>query len=168
MRKLLAVCALLLAGSGVVWADSIPTVVGTTTNAVWTRTVFNDNGSSIQSGQVVRWDEDDTDYNDTGYPYVVLNATADSVNIAGVVAEGLTWPNQALCEIVVRGPTRTLVADGSDAAAIDTLFAGSAKSGQAGDYAPAANTCALGILMTDTGVASNSESDMVEVLISCQ
>src|SRR3990167_11489850 len=89
MRKLFFAFALLVAGSGVAWADGIPQVVSSTTNSVWTRTVFNDNGSTIQSGQVVRWDEDDTEFNDSGYPYVVLNATADSIYIAGVVSEGL-------------------------------------------------------------------------------
>jgi len=168
MRRFLLAIALLLAGSGVVWADGIPQVVSSTTNAVWTRTVFNDNGSSIQSGQVVRWDNDDTEFDDSGYPYVVLNATADSIYIAGVVAEGMTCPDQSLCEIVVHGPTRTICADASDAVTEDQMVAGSATSGQCGDYGPAANTCALGILLEDDGTSSDSESDIVFVNISCQ
>ena len=167
MRKLL-VLALLLAGSGVAFADAIPTVVDTTTNAVWTRTVFNDNGSSIQSGQVVRWDNDDLEFDDSGYPYVVLNATSDSIYIAGVVAEGMTCADQSLCEIVVHGPTRTICADATDAVAEDTMVAGSSLSGQCGDYGPAANTCALGILLEDDGVSNDGESDIVFVNISCQ
>src|SRR3990167_1480752 len=131
MRRFLLAIALLLAGSGVVWADGIPQVVSSTTNAV-------------------------------------LNATADSIYIAGVVAEGMTCPDQSLCEIVVHGPTRTICADASDAVTEDQMVAGSATSGQCGDYGPAANTCALGILLEDDGTSSDSESEIVFVNISCQ
>ena len=172
MRKLLAVLALLLAGSGVVgqsvWADSYLRVQdGATAGPRMTVTVFNDQGAALTSGNVVVWDSADTDFSTTMYPYVILSTTVDDPWTAGVVLSG-TIPDQQLGEIVIFGPAPTLCADSSDAIAVNTLVATSATSGQCGDFAPGANLCSLGMAMQDTGGASNGEINNVFVDVTCQ
>ena len=154
-----------------VWAYHCPTAVGPTTPYRCLQTVFNDQGAAIVSADVVAWDDDDTDFSTTEYPYVILSTTADDPYIAGVVAEGLTCPDQSLCDIVVYGPAYTKIADGTDNTAVDTLVSTSSVSGRAGDYGPAANTCALGMLVDDNAgepAGSDSHAGTVFVNVSCQ
>lgn len=174
MRKLLAVCALLLAGSGVAWADSIPQVVSATTQAVRTRVVFNDSGGALTSGSVVIWDNDDTEFDRSGYPYVTTTTGSDSIYTAGVTVDG-SCPDQSLCEIVVEGPTRTRISGAANGAAEDIFVGTSATAGQADDYDEAASSCALGIILEnrdiDTGGVCTQTADncpaMVFVNIQC-
>ena len=174
MRKFFAVVALLLAGSGVAFADSMPQVVNSTTNPTWTKTVYNDNGSTIVSGEIVIWDNDDTEFDRSGYPYVLKTTSADSPWVAGVVAPGEICPDQQLCEIVVEGPTIVKVADATDPFIEDTLVSTSTVSGQAGDYTAAANTCFLGNAMelrdVDNGADLGRDGSRywVNVHIGCQ
>jgi len=157
MKKLLALAILLSLGMGsTAYADGMTDVVGATTLARTTRTVFNDSGSTLTSGTVVIWDNDDTEFDDSGYPYVTVTTTADDDWVAGVLVTG-SCPNQALCEIVVDGPALTLCADATDAVAEDTAVATSTVSGQCGDYGTGANTSSLGILMEDDGASNDTE-----------
>ena len=145
MRTLL-VLALLLAGSGVVYADGVPGVNNATSTGHWTRTVFNDSGSSMVSGEIAVWDNDDTEFDRSGYPYVTTTTATDSPWVAGVVDDGLTCPNQTLCEIVVRGMAIVKIADATDAVAEDTLISTSSVDGQAGDWGNGDDTCFLGMI----------------------
>ena len=173
MRTLLAVFALLLAGSGVAWADGFTQVVGSTTVATRTRTVFNDSGSSITSGEIVVWDNDDTEFDRTGYPYVTTTTSTDSPWVAGVVVDGATCADQGLCEIVVEGMAIVKVADATDAAVEDTLLSTSAVDGQAGDWGNGDDTCFLGQVaeLRDVGDLLDTNRDgsrlWVNVLIGC-
>lgn len=168
MRKFLAVIALLLVGSGVAWADGMNQVVDSTTaNPNWTVIVFNDSGSNLTSGTVVAWDNDDTEFDRSGYPYVSTTTTADSPWTAGVMKTG-ACPDQQLCEMQVYGPIQTRIADSTDASAEDTLVGSSTVAGQAGDYGTGANTCAVGVLMEDLiGSANDNEYAWVFVHIDC-
>ena len=174
MKKLLLALLLAMAGSGVVWADGIPQVVDSTTTARRTRIVFNDTGSTVTSFSVVLWDNDDTEFDRSGYPYVTTGTTADSVWVAGVTINDI--PDQQLGEIVVEGPAITRIAGSSDNATEDLLVASSATVGQAGDFGPAANTCSLGTLMeareavtgATTSLGVNNTPEWVYVHIDCQ
>lgn len=170
MRKILAVLALLLAGSGVVWADNIPPVVSATTSTPWTRTVFNDSGGTLVHGAVVVWDTDDTELDRSGYPYITTTATADFIHVAGIMLTG-TCLDQTLCDIVVKGYARGRAS--GTALTEDTLVATSGTASNLGDYTPAANTCAVGTLLeytSDTGAACGTGlcNPAVNVNISCQ
>ena len=168
MKKCLVLLGLAwtLAG-GTAWADGLNQLVtSTTTNPHQTAIVFNDSGSTLTSGTVVAWDNDDTEFDDSGYPYVSTTTTADSPWTAGVMLTG-ACPDQQLCEIVVYGPAPTLCADAADAVAEDTLVGTSATAGQCGDYGTGANTCALGMLTEDDGASANGEVDMVFVNVNC-
>ena len=148
MKRLLIGLGLLLAlgGGPSVWADSSTSVVSATTLARRTRTVFNDSGSTLTSGTVVIWDNDDTEFDTTGYPYVTTTASADDDWVAGVTTDA-SCADQSLCEIVVEGPAITRIAHSTDVIAEDTVVATTTVAGQAGDYGPAANTCYLGVSM---------------------
>lgn len=167
MRNLLLALALVLTGAPVVFADGIPTVVDQITNARRTRTVFNDSGAAITSGSVVVWDNDDTEFDRSGFPYITVTTTADSPYTAGVMATG-ACADQQLCEIVVEGPAQVLTADSTDGTAEDTLVGTTTVSGQVGDFAAGANTCYLGVDLEDT-VAANLDSELhwVFVQIGC-
>ena len=168
MRNVFLALALLLAGSGVVWADGINTVVNATTvNPQWTTTVFNDTGSAVTSGSVVAWDDDDTDFSTTMYPYVITTTTADDPYTAGVMLTG-SCPDQALCEIIRYGPANVRVADGTDNTTVDTLVGTSTVAGMIGDYATGADTCALGTYIIDvSGGGIDGGQGRVFVNISC-
>ena len=153
MKKMLVALTLALLGmTGVVSADSYLRVQdGTTIGPRMTVTVFNDNGSALTSGAVVVWDNDDTEFDRTGYPYVNASATGtvDSPWTAGVVLND-SIPDQTLGEIVVYGPARTNIVG---TAAEDTLVgSGSTTAGTADDYGTGANTCALGMLTEDRNI----------------
>lgn len=167
MRKLLAVFALLLAGSGVAWADGLQQVVNSTTqNPQWTVTVFNDNGSSIVSGDVVSWDDDDTDFSTSMYPYVSLSGTADDPYVAGVVAQGLTCADQNLCEIVVYGPAMVKVADATDAITADNIVSTSSVAGRAGDAGQGGNTCSLGMAIAVPYADDGTDGALARVFVN--
>ena len=174
MKRLLAVLALLLAGSGVVFADGVPIVVGNTTQAVWTRVVFNDSGGALTSGSVVVWDNDDTEFDRSGYPYVTTSTGSDSIYTAGVISD----PNcldQTLCNMVVSGPTRVRISGSANGAAEDIFVGTSSTAGEADDYDEAASSCALGIILenrdVDTGATCTTTANncpaMVFVNIQC-
>lgn len=148
MRQYLVVLALLLAGSGVVWADGITSVVSTTTQAYRTRTVFNDAGSALTHGSIVVWDNDDTEFARSGYPYVTTTTTADEPWVAGVTTDA-SCADQTLCEIVVEGPVVARIAGATDNVTEDTLVGTSTVAGQVGDYTAAANSCSLGNFIGD-------------------
>ena len=171
MRTALLSIALLLTlgGMPLAFADGLNNVVdGTTENPKWTVTVFNDTGSAVTSGSVMIWDNDDTEFDRTGYPYVTTTTTADSPWTAGVMKTG-SCADQQLCEIQVYGPTLTRMDDSTDASAEDTLVGTSTIAGQAGDYGTGANTCALGMLMEDTIPSANdNELSWVFVDPDCQ
>lgn len=170
MKRLSVLFGLLLAlaGSRVVWADGMNQVVSATTvNPQWTVTVFNDNGSAIPSYAVVAWDDDDTDFSTSMYPYIISATTADDPYTAGVMITP-SCPDQALCEIQVYGPSNVLLADATDNSTVDQLIGASTVSGQAGDYATGADTCALGTLIeATTGSGSDHGLGRVFINISC-
>ena len=151
MRTLFAVLALVLAAQGVAFADSLNTVVGPTTPGAGriTVTVFNDAGATIVSGAPVVWDTDDTEYDNTGYPYITTTTTADDVDTAGVMLTG-SCPDQALCEIVTAGwaPTRVTVATLTE----DTVISTSTTASSIGDATAGNNVCYLGVLRSYTDV----------------
>lgn len=148
MLKRLSLALLLCLGMGsVVWADAITTNVDATTLARRTRIVFNDAGSNLTSFSVVVWDNDDTEFGRSGYPYVTTTTTADDPWVAGVTIQDCS--DQALCEIVVEGPAIARIAGSTDNVTEDTLVATSTVAGQVGDYTAAANSCALGNFIGD-------------------
>ena len=147
MKRLLLAILLTLGMVGTAMAMECPGVVGPTTRLRCTETVFNDSGSALTPGTVVAWDDDDTDFSSTGYPYVFNTATADDPYLAGVILDN-SCPDQALCTIVTRGLTDVLIANTTDVAAVDTLLSSSTVAGQAGDYGTGANACSLGPLVS--------------------
>ena len=163
MKKFLVLLGLALTlASGSVWAGGYPTTQDSTTPFRLTAIVYNDSGSTLTSGTVVIWDNDDTEFDDNGQPYVTTTTTADDDWVAGVTLTP-SCLNQSLCEIVIYGPVATLCADATDAVAEDTAVSSSSVAGQCGDYGTGANTSSLGILMGDDGAASDGEVDMVFV-----
>ena len=170
MRKLIALAAILLTlgMAGNVWAYHCPQVVSGTTQYICTQTVFNDAGATIVSGDVVAWDDDDTDFSTSEYPYVILGATADDPYVAGVIAPGQTCLDQSLCDMVVYGPTLTKIADATDDATVDTLVSTSTVSGRAGDAGTTADTCSLGMLVDIENAAQDNASGTVFVNIDCR
>lgn len=173
MKTLVLAILLTLGMASGVSADAIKTTVSPTTpNPEWTVTVFNDTGSAVTSGSVVSWDDDDTDFSQSRYPYVTTVTTADDPYVAGVMLTG-SCPDQSLCEIQVYGPAVVRVADATDNTAADTLISTSSVAGQVGDYAPAANTCALGMYIgdaTDLGSGGGVDNTLGRVFINinCQ
>ena len=152
MRKLLLAVALLLAGSGVVWADGIPQVVDPRNNAQspWTVTVFNDSGATVASGEIVVWDTGDTDLSDSDRPYVPQSATDSDPNTAGVMLN--TCPDQSACDIVVLGIAEVRCLDASDAVTVGDLVSNSSvDSGLCGDHTAAADNRAIGIALEAGG-----------------
>ena len=173
-RYLLAVLVLLGMATPV-FADGMHlNVDSTTVNPQWTVTVFNDAGAEIVSGDVVVWDNDDTEFDRSLYPYVTTTTTADFVWVAGVVADGKRCPDQSLCEIVIYGPVYTKIADSTDAAVEDLLVGTSTVAGQAGDYTVAADSCALGrVLELRDRTSGGNESENLSVYpifvdVACQ
>lgn len=153
MKRLLLALLLAVTGSAVVFADGIPQVVDSTTPAYWTRTVFNDSGGTLVSGAPVVWDTDDTEYDNSGYPYIDTTTTANDIDTAGVMLTG-SCPNQQLCEIIVRGwaPTRVSVATLTE----DTVVSTSTTASSIGDAAAGNNVCYLGVLKSYTEVGTGN------------
>ena len=155
MRKLLLVCALLLAGQGVVFADSLNQVVSSTTagSGRITVTVFNDSGGTLVSGAPVVWDTDDLEYDRNGYPYITTTTTADDIDTAGVMLTG-SCPDQSLCEIITAGwaPTRVTVATLTE----DTVVSTSTTASSIGDATASNNGCYLGVLKSYTDIPSGN------------
>lgn len=168
MRKFLLAILLMLGMANAVYADGMNSAVGPTTiNPRWTVSVFNDNGSAITSGSVVAWDDDDTDFSTSNYPYITTTTTADDPYTAGVMLTG-SCADQTVCEISVYGPTMTRIADSTDNATVDTLVGATTVAGQAGDYATGADTCALGTLVDfDGGDGVDNALGTVFVNINC-
>ena len=159
MKRLLLAALLALGVASPAWAMQCQTVQGPTSLYRCTQTVFNDTGSAVTSGSVVNWDDDDTDFSTSGYPYVITTTTADDPYTAGVMLTE-SCADQSLCEIIVRGVAVTRIADSTDDSAVDTLVGNSTVAGEAGDYATGANTCALGTLIAFAeGLGSGGGTD---------
>ena len=122
--------------------------------------MFNDSGSTLTSGSVVIWDNDDAEFDRSGYPYVTTTATADSDWVAGVTLTP-SCADQTLCEIVVYGWAWTRILDASDAAVEDTTVSTSTTAGIAGDWDGGANECYLGLVaeLYDRYTLSDNASD---------
>ncbi len=170
MKKLLALSLLLSLGmAGNVWAGGITSVQSSTTPFQITATVYNDSGGDLTSGSVVIWDNDDTEFDRTGYPYVTTTTTADHDHPAGVTLDP-NCPAGGLCEIVIYGWARTRVADSTDAITEDTSVATSGVAGQAGDWGGGANTCALGMALEqvnlDTGLDSGTDNMPAPIFVN--
>lgn len=147
MKKLLLAALLTMGMASVASADGFRSVVGPTTEGAARATVmvYNDSGSDLTSGSVVIWDNDDTEFDRQGYPYVTTTTTGDDDWVAGVTLD----PNcvsGTMCEIVVYGWAWTRIADSTDAAVEDTTVATSTVAGRAGDWGAGANTCYLGLV----------------------
>ena len=145
-KTLLAAVLLVLGMSSNAFAGSITNAADGQTKHRITATVYNDSGSDLTSGSVVIWDNDDTEFDRTGYPYVTTTTTADDDWVAGVTIND-TCAAGALCEIVTYGWAFTRVAHGTDAATEDVQVATSSVAGQAGDWGAGTNTCSLGLLL---------------------
>ena len=162
-RYLIALGLACLLASPMVWAGGYPTAQDSSTPFRLTAVVYNDSGSTLTSGTVVIWDNDDTEFDDNGYPYVTTTTTADDDWVAGVMLTP-SCPHTSLCEIVIYGPVMTICADATDASAEDTAVATTTVAGQCGDYGTGANTSSLGIVMEDDSVTGNdNEQTMVFV-----
>ena len=168
MRKVMLAALLVMSGIGSVWAEQCPQIQRSDTAIVCTEIVFNDNGSALSSGQVVAWDDDDTDFSTTGYPYVTTTTTADDPYTAGVILNN-SCPDQALCTIVTHGLTEVLLDNATDDTAVDTQVGNSTVAGMAGDYATGANTCLLGTLVAyeNADIATDGIRGRVFVDIDC-
>lgn len=157
-----------------VWA-ACPNVVNATTPYTCTQTVYNDSGSDLTSGSVVIWQNDGAgnEFDQLGNPYVTTTTSEDDDWVAGVLEDNLCR-DASLCSMVYHGWTYTRIRDSSDAVAEDTLVATSASAGLAGDYAPADNTCSLGLMVelrdrwTGTDVNSDFAVYPVWVNINCR
>lgn len=158
MKKLLALLALSLAVSGVAYADSINSVVGPSTSGAGriTVTVFNDSGGTLVSGAVVVWDTDDSEYDNTGYPYITTTITANDIDTAGVMLTG-SCPDQAMCEIMTAGWAPTLVSVAT--LTEDTVVSTSTTASSIGDATAGNNVCYLGVLKSYTSVSPGYEGN---------
>ena len=169
MKQTLLAILLALGMASPVCADGMNQVVSpTTVNPAWTVTVFNDTGSAVTSRSVVSWDDDDTDFSNSMYPYVITVTTTDDPHIAGVMLTN-SCPDQALCDIQVYGPAIVRVADATDNTAVDTLISTSSVAGQAGDYGAGDNTSYLGQYIgdaTDLGSGGATDNALGRVFIN--
>lgn len=174
MKHLMLAVLLTLGMASTASAMNCPQLVDTTTEYACTEVVYND-GTALASGVLVIYDNDDTELDRTGYPYVTTTTSADSDWVAGVTTFS-GCPANSLCSIVVRGFAWTQVADATDAVAEDTLVSSSTVAGMAGDYAPAANTCAIGTVLESiafpaaNGGDSNADGQLFPVWVErfCQ
>ncbi len=168
MRSFIALFTVLFTlGMAQVVSAGCPTVVSPTTAYQCTTSVFNDSGGAFTSGEVVVWDNDDTEWDRSGFPQVTTTTTADFPHTAGVIVNG-TCPDQAMCEMVYFGWARTNIAHNTTAATEDNLVGTSTVAGQAGDYtAGTADDCALGHLLelfnldTQAAVPGTDNQDLV-------
>ena len=172
MKKFLLASLLAFAGMQVVFADTIQGGVDATTTGSGrqTVTVYNDSGSDLTSGSVVVWDNDDTEFDRSGYPYITTTTSADSIWTAGVVVNP-TCQAGNLCEIVTKGWAWTNI---TGSLTEDTLISTSTTAARAGDSTAGNNVCYLGRLAEnynrDSGVACGGTSFCqvpVYVTISC-
>lgn len=153
MRNLLLTLALLLAGSGVAFADGIPQVVNSQSGdgrEVWTIVVFNDSGGTIQSGEIVVWDTADPDVSDLGRRYVTISETDSDASTAGVIIQ--TCPNQSQCDMAILGITKVRCMDAGDAVTAGDLVSNSSiDGGKCGDHTAAADNRAIGTALESGG-----------------
>lgn len=147
MKKLVLLGLLLVLGGTNVFAWECAPVVGASTPFRCTQVVFNDSGGALTSGSVVIWDNDDTEFDRSGYPYVTTVASADHDWVAGVTVED-SIPDQSLGTIVVWGPAITRISGASETGFVeDTTVSTSSVAGEIGDWDGGANECYLGLLM---------------------
>ena len=163
---------LAVAGMQSAWAWECSQIVSVTTPYQCVTTVFNDSGSALTSGTVVSWDNDDTEFDRTGYPQVTTTTTADDDWTAGVILDA-SCADQSLCVIVEHGFALTRIAQATAITAEDTLVGTSTVAGRADDYGTGANSCALGNLIEarnpETGGAGNDDNQVFpfSVNINC-
>ena len=113
--------------------------------------VFNDSGSTLQSGAVVIWDTDSGDPVDSGLgAYVTTTTTADVINPAGVVVSSSIL-DQQVGTICVYGPVYANHAFATDGAT-DTVLTAIGTTTVAGQYGTGTR---LGMKMETT---ANSDS----------
>jgi len=172
MKKLTLLAVLFSLGmaSDAFALGNCPTVVNNTTRMTCVTSVFNDSGSTLASGAVVLWDDDDTEFRDNGQPYVTIAASADDPYTAGVMLTG-SCLDQSICDIVTHGwADFVLLDDSSDAAPVDTHIGSSGTTaGNAGGYAAGADTCVLGTnLIHNDNDGVDGTSIKVWVDISCE
>ena len=148
MKKLFILTALFVMGGSLeaMAIGNCPTTVSPNLPYQCVTSVYNDSGSDLTSGTVVVWDNDDTEFDRTGLPYVTTSSTADSMWVAGVILDP-TCAAGNMCTIVTEGFAWTQVNQFTDAVAEDDLAGNSGVAGQAGGYATGADTCALGMVM---------------------
>lgn len=165
-RSLLAIL-LTLGMAAPVWAGGISTSQDSSTPFNIYADVFNDSGTDLTSGSVVVWDNDDTEFDRSGRPFVTTTTTADQDWVAGVTVNPTCF-DQTMCQIVVYGPVLTRTAQATDVSAEDTTVATSTVAGQAGDWGATANTCYLGLLMENLGGGGDNSNQFVFVNPGCE
>ncbi len=176
MKKLLFAVGLVLAMGQAAFADGMTQVVDpmTTEGPRRTTIVFNDSGSTLTSHSVVVWDNDDTEFDRSGLPYVTTATTNGSAWVAGVTVNDCN--DQAPCEIITYGDAIVRIAHSTQAGVEDATVSTSTVAGQAGDWDGGAGECSLGPLKelrsVDTGATATISQDntnmRVFVNISCE
>jgi hypothetical protein len=174
MRKLFALAAILLTlgMATTVWADC-PQVMSATTTFSCTTSVYNDSGSALTSGTVVVWDNDDTEYDRSGYPYVTTTTTADFPHTAGVLVDD-SCAAGALCEMVYYGWAFTRIAHSTSAVTEDDLVGTTTVAGEAGAYTGGtADNCALGHVLelynlSISATAASADNTPMPVFVNIQ
>lgn len=170
MQRMLLAILVTLGMALPAWADSIIEVVGATTTSSGRQTaiVFNDAGATIVSGAPVAWDTDDTEYDRSGYPYIVTTTTADSPYTAGIMLTG-DCADQTLCEIITAGyaHARVSVATLTE----DTVVSTSTTASSIGDATAGNNVCYLGTLIeyvnpVSGGLCTGSQVCLVPVQVN--
>lgn len=155
MRYLLAI-ALAFSFIGVTSAAGIPTAVQPQhAPEIWTQEVYNNDTTSLTSGQCVVWDMD-KDTTDASYAYrtswVKISEDADDLLTAGVVVSdsiAATSPGT----ICIYGPVYTLVADVTGTVTASQAVGTSTVDGMCDDAASAnIDNARLGWVILDDGV----------------
>ena len=147
MKKLLLAAILVMGMAGNVWAGGMQGVGGSTTLPRITMTVYNDSGSDLTSGTVVVWDNDDTEFDQTLYPYVTTTTTNGSPYTAGVTLDS-TCLSANTCEIVVYGPVMVRSEPTGTLAEDVTVATSANNAGMVQDWDGGAGECSLGVAMS--------------------
>lgn len=162
MKRILLAVLLLGTVSTSAWAGGITNAANSSTTHRITATVYNDSGSTLVSGAPVVWDHDDTEYDNTGYPYITTTTTADDAYTAGVMLTD-SCESGELCEIVTAGwaPARVSVATLSE----DTIVGTSTTASSIGDSGELTNGCHLGTLISYTEVGTGNACTSSQVCL---
>lgn len=153
MKKNLLIVLAILLTCGIANATNIPEAVDPQyAPTVWTETVYNGSGSTIQSATIVQWDFDTCDISENWFddmcPYVKTADAADDVWTAGVTIYGQTIANGSTGQIIIRGAT--VVLDNANTVTANT-FVSTDASGRVKDEAcDAVDETMLGIAIKNT------------------